>query len=413
MRKFIILFIVSLIFINAQEKDNDLNELTVKKAIELAFMNNPILNQLIQEKEKKKAEYLGAFGLSTPNIFYMKEGIKNSKFAEQRLTVSQSIDFPLKTSYTLNSISNEEEAFELKIESEKLSLAAEVKTNYTDIIYSSDLKNLYKEQIRISLDLLNAVKAKVEAGESSELDLMKAEIKAAEAQNDFEEADRLFHISRYNLFKAIGLNPELQKYSIKFPDSLEYVEINVGQLKVLENLKQLPGYLSAEKIVEAAENKISAAWSGLLPNLNFSYYKQDYGSGFSFSGFEIGLQIPIWFALNNNSEIQQASAIRNQLLYKQKEIQLEMKTSIEHTWHSYETSLSTIKRYDSNIRMKSKELRDLTLEGYRLGELDLLSLLDSQRTYLQSQKRYLDALRDYYYQLVNLEKYLNTTLVFN
>ena len=120
MRKFIILFIVSLIFINAQEKDNDLNELTVKKAIELAFMNNPILNQLIQEKEKKKAEYLGAFGLSTPNIFYMKEGIKNSKFAEQRLTVSQSIDFPLKTSYTLNSISNEKEAFELKIESEKV-----------------------------------------------------------------------------------------------------------------------------------------------------------------------------------------------------------------------------------------------------------------------------------------------------
>ncbi len=413
MRKLIILFLVSLTFLYAQEKKETLRELTVNIAIDLALKNNPVLNQLIQEKEKKSSEYIGSFGLNSPTVSFMKEGIQNSNFAEQRWSISQSIDFPLSTIYNLNAISDEESALEFKIESERLNVISEVKNNYTNIIYAKELSALYNEQISISGDLLNAVKSKVEAGESSELDLMKAEIQYAEAENDLEDANRLFHISRYNLFKSIGLNPKEQKYGINFPDSLEYVEINIGQLKVLENLEILPEYLSISKQLSSAENKINSAWSGLLPNLNFSYYKQDYGSGYDFSGFEIGLQIPLWFALNNNSEIQQASAYRNQLIYKRKEVQLQMKTGIEHTWHSYEASLSTIKRYQSMIQKKSELLRNLTLEGYRLGEIDLLSLLDSQRTFLQSEKRYLDALRAYYYQLINLEKYLNTTLVFN
>lgn len=413
MRKLILLFLINTFLVFAQDKQEQISDLSVKSAIDLALKNNPVLNQLIQEREKKSGEYLGGFGLNSPNLSYMKEGMRNSNFAEQRWTISQSIVFPLKTIYNLNAISDEESALDYKVESEKLTVIADVKTNYTNVVYAVGLSSLFQEQINVSLELLNAVKSKVEAGESSELDLMKAEIQYAEAQNDLEDAKRLYHVSRYNLFKAIGLNPEQQKYSIKFPDSLEYVEINVGQLKVLENLESLPEYLSVSKQVSSAENRINSAWSGLLPNLNFSFYKQDYGSGYDFTGFEVGVQIPLWFALNNNSEIQVAKANRNQLLFKRKEIQLQMKTSIEHTWHSYETSLNTINRYETMIKKKAEDLRNLTLEGYRLGEIDLLSLLDSQRTYLQSQKRYLDALRDYYYQLINLEKYLNTTLVFN
>ena len=54
----------------------------------------------------------------------------------------------------------------------------------------------------------------------------------------------------------------------------------------------------------------------------------------------------------------------------------------------------------------------MSLKAYQLGEIDVLNLLNAQRAQLQSQQRYLLALRDYYLQLVALEKYLNKELVY-
>jgi cobalt-zinc-cadmium efflux system outer membrane protein len=44
--------------------------------------------------------------------------------------------------------------------------------------------------------------------------------------------------------------------------------------------------------------------------------------------------------------------------------------------------------------------------------MDLLKLLNAQQIYLNSEQRYLSALRDYYLQLVALEIYLDKDLVY-
>ena len=49
---------------------------------------------------------------------------------------------------------------------------------------------------------------------------------------------------------------------------------------------------------------------------------------------------------------------------------------------------------------------------YQLGGLDLLTLLDTQRTVIQSQQRYYDTLRIYYHALIEMERVLGQDLVF-
>jgi cobalt-zinc-cadmium efflux system outer membrane protein len=103
----------------------------------------------------------------------------------------------------------------------------------------------------------------------------------------------------------------------------------------------------------------------------------------------------------------------NRQNWRMTEVELDLKKRAEQAWHSYQTSKQTIDRYRSTIQAQSKELLELTLEGYQAGEMDLLSLLQAQRTYLDSQRRYLAALRDYYIQLIALEQMLQQNLVFN
>ena len=64
------------------------------------------------------------------------------------------------------------------------------------------------------------------------------------------------------------------------------------------------------------------------------------------------------------------------------------------------------------MKEKASLLQSLTLKAYQLGEVDLLNLLNAQQIYLASEQRYLTALRDYYLQLVSLEKYLEEDLVY-
>jgi len=407
--------ILFLLFISLSAQ-TETNELTVQKAISLALNSNTTINQVNERINQKDGQWWSSFGLSSPTVSYFKEGIdKNSSpnFAEQRWSVEQSIDFPLKTVFRLNRVSNEKAALLNKLEAEKLNVIANVKSRYTDILYAKDLMKLAGDQIRITTQLKNAVTTRVQVGEASELELMRADIRLSEAKNDLNDAERMFQKSRYELFNVIGLDPEDQKYEIRFVDSLKYFNVSIDQEDAVTRLEQQPEYRSITNSLDASGNKISGAWSSFLPDLSFSYYKQDYGTGYDYYGYQVGLKVPLWFVFNQNGDIQMAKAGKRELEWKQKEIYLNMKKQIEKAWHSYQSSKLTIKRFTDVIQVKANDLLDKTLEGYQVGEIDFLSLIDAQQTFLSSRKRYLSSLHDYYLQLINLEKYMNNEIVFN
>ncbi len=142
------------------------------------------------------------------------------------------------------------------------------------------------------------------------------------------------------------------------------------------------------------------------------YYRQDFGNGFDFNAFEIGVSVPLWFGINQSNKVQQAKAEYRRVEWKHREEQLSIKKQAEQAWHGYETTRANVTRYRQSIQARSKELVDMTQKGYRLGELDLLTLLEAQRTYLRTQQSYYETLRDYYLRVIELEKYLQTDIIF-
>ena len=392
------------------------NELTVSRALEIARQKNPQINQLRQRIEEKNAEWWSSLGIADPKIIYFDEGINlqsHKGFTERRWSIEQSLDFPLTSFYRLQRISLEEETLKEQLQAACLYLKAKIKSHYTELAYSLEMLHLREEQLSIAEKLSFAAITRLEVGESSDLDLMKADILYAESQNAVDEARRAFHETRYTLFKTIGLDPEDQQYHIDFPDTLVYVNVDVNQEAAMATLKNQPEYASINKKHLSAAYGVNEAWSTLLPKLDLSYYRQNYGRGFDFYGYQVGFTIPLWFPFNQRGKIQMAKAQERYLEWQKTEIGLELKRRLEIAWHSYEVAKTGIERFLHQIRQKSARLRDLTLEGYLVGEIDQLTLLEAQRTYLNSEKSYFDILRTYYLRLIELEKYLQTDLVFS
>ena len=389
--------------------------LTIKDAVNQAIQNNAQINQMRSQLNQKKEEWRTQTGISAPEFGYMKEGINNQAadpFQEQRLTISQSVDFPLTTSYRLKALKEEEKALEFNIQEEERKVKVGVKSRYIEVIYALHLQKLRDQQLKLATELYNAVYTQFETGMGNGMDLTKAELQVAEANNDIDAARSQLHQARYSLFKLMGLSPENQKYTIEFMDTLQSKDVEISQITALSVLTEQPSYKSSERELEASGYFLKEAKSNILPDIRFNLYKQDYGTGYNFNGFELGLSFPIWYPLEQKGKIRMNLARQEEIQWKQKEIRSGVKEQIEHAWHSYEVSRSTIKRYDETIRSKAEKLQSLTLSAYRLGEVDLLNLISAQQIYLNSQQRYLSALRDFYIQLVELERFLDLELVY-
>ena len=389
--------------------------LTIQDAVGQAIQNNAQINQMRSQLKQKNEAWRMQSGISSPEVSYMKEGINGKAtdpFQEQRLTVSQTVDFPLTTSYRLKAIREEEKAMEYSIKAQEREIKVGVKTRYIEVLYALHLQKLRDQQLKLVTELYNAVYTQFETGIGNGMDLTKAELQVAEANNDIDDARKQLHLARYGLFNLMGLPPENQKYSIQFMDTLSSTDVDISQIQALAVLTDQPLYKSSTSELAASNYFLKEAKSNLLPDIRFNLYKQDYGTGYNFNGFEVGLSFPIWYPFEQKGRINTTLARQDEIRWKQQEIRLDMKKQIEHAWHSYEASRTTIKRYDETIRSKADKLQTLTLTAYRLGEVDLLNLINAQQIYLNSQQRYLLSLRDFYIQLVELEKFLDKDLVY-
>ena len=411
-KQILILWFLLLFVFNGFSQEN---LITIQQAVETAFINNAELNQMRAQLKEKENIWRTETGISAPEFSYFKEGISSdpgSPYAEKRIAVSQEIDFPLTTSYRLKGLSQEVEAKHYQIVSKEKEIKAKVKSKYVEVLYALYLQKSREEQLKLVEDLYKAVYTRFESGMGNGIDLTNAELQVDEAKNDLDQSEWILHQARYGLFYDMGLPVDQQKYTIEFSDTLQTVHLDISQIFVLAVQEEQPDYQASVHRLNANNYFLKEAKSNILPDIRFSIYKQDYGSGYNFNGFELGLSMPLWFPFEQKGKIKIAEARQSEIVWQQTEIKLNMKKQIEYAWHNYSVSRSIVNRYNETLKQKAQKLQSLSLKAYQLGEIDLLNLLNAQQTYIKSEQRYITALRDFYLQLASLEQFLNQDLIY-
>lgn len=406
--------LIGLMFLWTQVLGQD-SLLTIQQAVESAYLGNAELQQLHAQLRQKENMWKTVTGISAPEISYFKEGVSTGSgdpFAEQRFTISQEFDFPLTTAYRLKGLSQELEALRHKLKARENEIKVDVKSRYVEVVYALHLQQSRQHQLELAQELYKAVYTKFETGMGNGIDLANAELRLDQAKNDLDQTEWILHQARYGLFFSMGLPVEDQKYSIQFSDTLYATDIEISQIMTLAVQERQPEFLATKNEMMATDYFLKEARSNILPDIRLNLYTQDYGTGFDYRGFEVGLRIPIWYPFDQRGKINIALAKQEEVQWKQQEVKLSMKKQVEYAWHNYSVSRSVIERYNTNMKEKADHLRSLSMRAYQLGEIDLLNLLNAQQTYLTSEERYLAALRDYFLQLVTLEKYLEEDLVY-
>ena len=402
----------------------EMDTLTVQKAVQFAVEHNPEINQLLQQIQIAQATRWQQLGIGTPVLSRYEEGkpLTTSSplppFQERGWRISQAFTFPLKSVLNFWGAQLQARAVRLQYEARVRELKARVKMDYARVAYYMELIHLTRQGVKIAEAFKRTVKARLDAGEASELELLNAEIRSQEANNLMLDAQWEYDKARYQLFSTIGLDPDNQSYHIVFLDSLRYVEVLIPQEDLLHQLPQLPAIQAAHQAWQAAQYGVRSAWSNFLPDISVTYYQQDYGtnlnvnSGLNFYGIEIGLTLPLDFLFNQVPAVQKARAQQAIQQWEYKKQLLEWKKRAEYIWHQYATAMQKLRPYHTEIRAKSRQLLDLTLQGYQLGEIDYLSLLEAQRVYLETERNYFKTLLEYSLNVIQMEIFLGKELIF-
>jgi cobalt-zinc-cadmium efflux system outer membrane protein len=386
--------------------------LTVQEAIRMAMNQNPDLRQAQEQIQIQRSLVRPAWGVDSPEVYYFKEGLDEGAFTEQRWGISQSFDFPLTGYLNSRKAAGDVNLAQRQADLLDVQIRAEVKRAYTNVVYAIKQVDLARNELELAGELREIANARLNVGESTELDLIRADIQLNGAQNKLAQSRDLFNQARYQLFRVIGIEPEGQEYGISFVDTLSWIDVSISQDEVMNGLNESPEMKVAETLSESARRNIAAEKSRYLPDLRISYYHQDFGSGYDFTGFEVGVSVPLWFGLNESRRVMRARSELRQTQWNRNRTILQVKEKAENAWHSYNTSRDAILSYRNFVQTRASTLLKLTSEGYRAGELDLLRVLEAQRTYLESEQKYYDSLKKYYEQLIELEKYIPNELVF-
>lgn len=385
---------------------------TIREAVRIALEQNPEILQAMERIRIFEAERGRSWGIERPEFYYLREGMRAGSFLETRWGLSQRFDFPLTGYYRSRSVNLEVSAGRQQLEWMRTRIRAEVKMAYTDLAWADHHLELARKEMELAVELVRIARIRLEAGETGELDLIQAEMEQEQARSRLSHAEDELRDARNELLRLMGVAPQEWAGQILFPDTLAYVEPALNREMLDRNLELVPGMRAAELQRDAGKEMIRAARSGYLPDLRLDLYRQNLGTGFQFSGIEVGISVPLWFLLEERSENRQARARFRQMQWQVDEIRLKLFEEAESAWNRYQNSRQRLLVFKERVEERSGLLLELTQQGYLAGEIDLLRVLEAQRTWLESRTLYYRTLRDYHHHLIELERFLPVEIVF-
>ena len=375
----------------AQEKT-----ITIEEAVQIAFENNPTVKAAQFEIEKQEALKKSAVDFSKTDIGYT-NGQINGVQKDYEWTISQEIKFP--TVYgTQSKLQKEKIALsETNLLWRKNILERDVRSVFLNLVYQKNnlkvIETLEKEYHNFEI----IAEKRYETGESNLIEKIAAEGKSEEVK--LLKMDALFNSQNYkkqlqlilNIDSVVAVNElQLQKELLLSDD------VNTNQMPIIKMQEQEVG-------ISEREHKLEK--SAYLPDLSAGYFNQQIEGVKGFSGFQLGVKIPIFF-WSQKGKVDAARINSDIALMHLNQTKIELKTAMQSNLSALDKYKASIAYYERKGLELADKLLSSTTKAYKEGEIDYIEYISTLEQSLTIKQKYLKSL-NLYNQMVNEINFLN------
>lgn len=409
------LLVVGLLFFNAEkglaQEHTRTNYKTLDEAIETAIANNPSLEAANLQTQQERALKGASWNISKTN-FSLTHGQYNSVFNnDNQFNISQNFAFP--TVYTnQNKLAAARiVASEWMQSATRNELVRQVKSTWYTLLLEKSKRTLLLNQDSIYQSFVRAAGLRYKTGESNLLEKATAESQVAEI--NVMRAQNQSDIEIYQTLLKTLLNAE-QMVEIE-PDSMETREVNA--LLEIADISNNPTLGWFQQQLEIATSEKSVERSRMMPDLMIGYFNQSlngpnqdvdgnpviYSSGDRFTGFQVGIAIPIFGAKS------QVSSIRASELKKQENEARLMATSnelegrLQSLIQQYLKFQNSLEYYQVNALPQADLILQQAQKGFESGDIGYVEYTQGLNRALSVRFNYLAILNQFNQTIIQIE----------
>lgn len=271
-------------------------------------------------------------------------------------------------------------------------------TAYMDVVSSSEVLELAKNNKKVLIQHLEATKARFELGEVTQTDVAQSKASLAAADSDLISAEREYELASASFEKITGMKP----VNVAMPTSPIEVKGNADEL-VRIALSTNPNVKIAEYTLAAAKSDIMIAGSALLPSLNAFANKQREKnlllSTSSNSGktetdtVGLSLSIPLFKSGSEYINIRQAKNLASKYDFDLSSVKNATRESVVKAFQDYRIAQSLIHSNQINVDASEIALNG-TKEEALVGIRTTIDVLDAEHALFEAKAKLIKSRRD-------------------
>ncbi len=402
-KSFFLLVVCALLYLFANTVFGQQVDLSFESALNQALQNNPQLAAAEGRIEEARGQRTQVGLKPNPRVTVQSEDIRPStnqlpfsfvNSTEDYLLVGQVIETARKRERRIDLADSAVRTTQLEQELTRRQITSRVGSAYWSAASSARARDLLQEILQTYQEDVDYSRNRVKEGVMAEADLMRIQLERDRTRAEVLTAARDANQAVVNLYRSMG---KQEFPSTHLTDSLE----NIGKVTLPDLprvLERRPEPRIARQAIAEAEANIRLQKANSKPDPEaFVGYKRNVGYDTLYGAVQINLPI----RNRNQGNIASAQARLQIARANLNLVETNVKADVETAIRAYQDQRALLDILPDTLS-QATEAEGLARAAYREGGIDLLRLLDAERSRIQTQVEYYRALADLHQSVIGL-----------
>jgi cobalt-zinc-cadmium efflux system outer membrane protein len=267
-------------------------------------------------------------------------------------------------------------------------LTLELKRRYYAIALAQSQSQLAQELLQGFDDLIRLNEARYKEGEISGLEFARIKSERLRFFDDLLQSQLFLQNSKVALLELLGQSDLKQQFDAADPLSVSTPPPGLDELQRLA-FDNRADFIAERQRLERNQSQLRLEKALAVPNVLPSFgYKRDFGA----NTVAAGISIPLPLFNRNQAGVSRATADISRQNFELERVRLSVTRDVLEAEQSFAMQSQRLAAIERDYVPNVQRVRDSAQQSYRQGELDLIGLLDAERTYRETLRTFNTAL---------------------
>lgn len=364
--------------------------LTLANLEGIAFRNNPTLAAAAARMDVARGRQVQAGLYPNPVVGYhgIEMGLRGTA-GQQGAYFSQRFITAGKLELDKAIVGKEVAEAHFRFHAQERRVLSDIRVRFYDAHVAQQRVKLTQSLARIGEDIVTATQKLIEGRLATENDLLQAEIRADESYILRENAGNQ-HVESWRRLASVSGVPTMEMTTLAGDIERDIPNYEWDECFAMV-LSANPALNIAQTRVDRARMVLQRARKEPIPNIDLLVSHRHHNvTEENVTNVQLGIPIPVFN--KNQGYIRSAHAKLATACNEVRRIELNLQDQLAVLYRKYANATHQRDRYRQRIVPRAEKSLRLVTDGYQQGQVQYLTLLTAQQTYLQVNLSYLDSL---------------------